>query len=62
MSWLLRQNRVIEKQRFFQATDEPIWLRGGRARKPFLAIYFTTIGVGFLGALYGTVRLIQGKK
>ncbi|CAG8467759.1 18247_t:CDS:2 [Acaulospora morrowiae] len=58
-----RPNRVIEKQKFFQAhTNEPLWLRGGSARKPFLFVYFAAIGFGTLGSLYGATKLARGTK
>lgn len=51
-----RPNRVIQNQRHYQAPSQvPLWLKGPRDR--FVStVVFGVIGVGVVGALWGTVK------
>ncbi|CAG8627780.1 651_t:CDS:2 [Ambispora leptoticha] len=60
-NWIVnRPNRVIELQKYYQQPG-PVFLKGS-LRKPIIVAYSIMLSGTFLGALYGTVRMAQGKK
>lgn len=49
-----RPNHVIANQKYFQApTGVPLWYKG-RRDKLFVTVVFAGLGVGVVGALWGT--------
>ncbi|KAL5487960.1 hypothetical protein ACEPAI_6068 [Sanghuangporus weigelae] len=51
------QNKVPEKQRFYQNNTKPLYVRTPRGRF-FMRSWFTGLAVGLAGASYGVVQLI----
>ncbi|KAI0732829.1 hypothetical protein C8Q72DRAFT_881758 [Fomitopsis betulina] len=55
-----RPNRVVEMQRFHQASHDPVYLRTP-ASKVYIRVYFAAFAAGMLGTAFGAFSLIKGK-
>ncbi|KAG9054665.1 hypothetical protein FS842_004512 [Serendipita sp. 407] len=56
-----KPNRILERQKIYQASHDPIYLRTPRSR-----LYVGAFAIGFTAAIVGTTwtayRLVRGKK
>ncbi|KAI0053693.1 hypothetical protein FA95DRAFT_1600834 [Auriscalpium vulgare] len=55
-----KKNLVIERQKQYQASHKPIWLRPARSRL-YIGLYNATFAVGMAGVAYSAYSLIRGK-
>ncbi|KAG8942851.1 hypothetical protein FRC03_002845 [Tulasnella sp. 419] len=53
-------NRVVERQRAYQASTAPVWLRPPRS-KTYIYPYYALWYVGLGATTYGIFSLIKGK-
>jgi len=57
---IYKPNRVVEKQRFYQASHDPLYLRAPGA-KVYVRAYYAIFAAGMLGTAWGAFSLIKGK-
>ncbi|EIN10975.1 hypothetical protein PUNSTDRAFT_133039 [Punctularia strigosozonata HHB-11173 SS5] len=55
-----KPNRILEKQKFFQAAEGPIYRRLPRASL-YLNVTLAGFALGSVGSLYGIYKLIAGE-
>ncbi|KAI0322489.1 hypothetical protein OF83DRAFT_1167539 [Amylostereum chailletii] len=55
-----RKNLVIERQKAYQASHQPIWYRPARSRL-YMGTFKSLFALGMVGAVYSAGSLIIGK-
>ncbi|KAF8592593.1 hypothetical protein K439DRAFT_22839 [Ramaria rubella] len=55
---IIGPNRVLQKQKEYQTSTRPLYLRGPRARL-YLGVYMVGWSAGLLGAVVGMYSLIK---
>ncbi|KAF9651718.1 hypothetical protein BDM02DRAFT_3184234 [Thelephora ganbajun] len=55
-----KPNRILEKQKFIQASKKPLHYRMPRSGL-YLSVYYSAFTVGCVGIVYSCYNLIRGK-
>jgi len=55
-----KPNRVLEKQKFIQASKKPLHYRMPRSSL-YLGVYYSAFSVGCVGIAYSVYNLVKGK-